>query len=366
MRILDRYILKNILALFFTCLFTFLFLYIIIDVFSHLDDILRQKVHVQILLQYYLSYMPIIFVQVAPFSSLLAVLYTFGRLNRNNEVIVMRASGLSIFQITKTVLIFGIIISTMVFWVNDRLVPISASLTQRIKEQMESGSKRPIAKDQEVITNLYMYGMKNRLYSVNKFTVSTNTMEGITILEHDEKQNIIKKIVANKEVFKDNLWTFFQCITYDYDENGQTTTEPRFAEEELVNIPESPHDFLTQRQHAEYMTSRQIEDYMLKLSRSGATGVIRKLKVDFYQRFASPLTTFVMILLAIPFALMMKKRATGLSSLGLSIVMGFLYYVVNAVSIALGYAGVLMPAVAVSLSHIVVLCFSLYLINKLP
>jgi lipopolysaccharide export LptBFGC system permease protein LptF len=62
----------------------------------------------------------------------------------------------------------------------------------------------------------------------------------------------------------------------------------------------------------------------------------------------------------------MRRRATGLSSLGLSIMVGFLYYVLNAVSIALGKAGILEPFLAVSLSHAIGLFAGLYLINNQP
>ncbi|MDD5596264.1 MAG: LptF/LptG family permease, partial [Candidatus Omnitrophica bacterium] len=119
MRILDRYIIKSVLNIFVVCLLTFLFLYVIIDVFANLQDMLKQTLNFRILLQYYLSYLPIIFVQVSPIALLLATLYTFGKLNRDNEIIAMRASRLSIVQITKTVLIFGFLISVCIFWLND-------------------------------------------------------------------------------------------------------------------------------------------------------------------------------------------------------------------------------------------------------
>lgn len=366
MRILDRYIIKSVLRLFLGCLLVFFFLYIIIDVFSHLDEILKQKVNLGILLHYYLSYLPIIFVQVSPIACLLSTLYTFGLLNRNNEIIAMRSSGLSIFQITKTIIIFGLIVSVFTFWVNDRFVPQSSLLTEKIKEQMETGAKKIKEKEQEVLNNLSMYGLRNRLFFVNKFSLAANTMEGIIILEHDEKQNITKKIVANKGVYKDGLWRFYQNITYNFDENGQIIREPQYLEEEIMAIPETPKEFLTQRQHPNFMTIAQIDDYIWKLSKSGATTVIRNLKVDLYQRFTSPLTSVIIILLGIPFALRMKKRATGISSIAFSIMVGFLYYVLNAVSIAFGKAGILMPFLSASLSHILALVSALYLINTLP
>jgi lipopolysaccharide export system permease protein len=277
----------------------------------------------------------------------------------------MRSSGLSIFQITKTVIIFGLLLSLFIFWVNDRLLPQSLALTQKIKVQMEEGSKKK-EKKQEVIDNLTMYGLKNRLFFVNKFYPAENTMEGITILEHDERQNITKKIVANKGIYADNLWKFYQCITYNFDVNGHILQEPQYFEEEIMAIPETPHDFISQRQRPDYMTIMQLDDYIWKLSKSGASTVIRNLKLDLYQRFTSPFTSAVIIFLGIPFSLMLRRRATGLSSIGVSIIVGFLYYILDAVSIALGRGGVLAPVLAASLSHILVFLFSLHLINRLP
>ncbi|MEK6727894.1 MAG: LptF/LptG family permease [Candidatus Omnitrophota bacterium] len=366
MRILDRYILKSVVSIFISCIFIFLFLYCIIDVLTNLEDILKHRVELSILMQYYLYFLPIMFAQVSPFACLLSTLYTFGRLNHNNEIIAMRSSGLSIFQITKTVIIFGLLVSLFAFWVNDRLVPKSLAITQQIREQFGEGTKKQKEKKQEIINNLCMYGLRNRLFYINKFYPATNTMEGIVILGHDEHQELIRKIVANKGVYQEGLWRFYQSITYNFDKNGQIIEEPQYLEEEIMPISETPHDFISQRQRLDFMTIAQLEDYIWKLSRSGATTVIRNLKVSLYQRYASPFTNLVIVLLGIPFSLIMRRRATGISSIGVSILVGFLYYILEAVSIAFGMGGVLPPLLAASTSHIIALVFSLYLINSLP
>lgn len=305
------------------------------------------------------------FAQIAPFACLLSTIYTFSKLNHNNEIIAMRASGLSIFYITKTVIIFGAVISLLIFWVNDRLIPQSTSITQKIKIQIEQGVPNKKDKKHEVINYLSMYGLKNRLFFINRFYPDTNTLEGITILEHDENQNLIRKIVASKGIYEERLWKYYNSITYNFDTNGQIIDGPLYLEEEIMTIPEGPKDFLAQRQRPEAMTISQLESYIWKLSKSGATNVIRNLKIDLYQKFTSPFTSLIIILLGIPFSLMMHKRATGLSSIGISIMVGFLYYILDAICIAIGRGGIIPPLATVSLSHIVALSFSLYLINNL-
>lgn len=364
MRILDRYVLKSVLSIFSTCLFTFLMLYVIIDIFSRLEDILKKQVNFFDIAYYYIAYQPVIFLQVVPFAGLLATLYTFGKLNRDNEIIAMRSSGLSILRISKTVVIFGALLSMFNFWLGDRIVPLSLAAQKKFIRQLDSWKKEQNP-DQQVVNNLAMYGMKNRLYFVNKFSYKQKTMDEITILQHDSQQNIIKKIVASRGEYKDGAWVFHHCITYNFDTNGQIKEEPRYEEEEIMDIPETPTDFFTQRQHPDSMTIAQLKDYLWKLSKSGATGVVRNLKVDLYQKYTTPLMALVMILIGIPFSFMMRKRATGMSSLGISIMVGFLYYVVNAVSIALGKAGVFPPLLAASFSHLSFLAFSIYLIVRL-
>lgn len=366
MRILDRYVFKSVLSVFLTCIFLFLFLYVVIDIISKLEDILNHDVGWFTMLQYYVANLPLMFCKIAPFACLLSALYALGKMNHDNEIIAMRASGLSVFQITRTLMVLGAVVSLFMFWIGDRFVPRSVAVTQKVIDQLTGPRKDGKEKKPETIYNLSMYGMKNRLFFMNKFTPSTSTMEGITILEHDEHQNITSKIVANKAVYQDRLWKFYQTITYNFDVNGQILEEPLYTEEEILTIPETPKDFITQRQRLDQMDIAQLEDYIWRLSKSGATTVIRNLKVDLYQRYATPFTALIMLLLGIPFSLMMRKRATGLSSIGLCILVGFLYYIIDAVCVALGKSGTLFPVLAVSFTHIVAFFSALYLIASMP
>ena len=83
MRILDRYTLRQLIGPLVWCLALFVILYLVIDLFGHLDEILRLRVPVHVVARYYGSMLPLIFVQVAPFACLMAVLYTVGNLNRH-------------------------------------------------------------------------------------------------------------------------------------------------------------------------------------------------------------------------------------------------------------------------------------------
>ena len=338
-------------------------LYVIIDAFGFLDEILKQKTDLLLLAKYYLNFLPLIFVQVSAFACLLGCLYTLGVLNRNNEIIAMRSAGQSIFQITRTVIIFSFLVSLLIFFVNDKIVPLSEAAKQDLKIRMAEESKRP--KAEKEITNLSVLGLQNRLFFINRFIPAENKMLGITILEEDENVSVHKKITASKGIYKDAKWHFFECIISFFDETGRFSRQPEYFYEKVMDIEESPRDFLRQMQNPELMSVAQLRDYISKLSLSGAKSVINSLRVDLYQRFFMPLVSVVIVIVGIPFALIMRRKATGLASLGIAIMVGFLYYVVNAVALAFGKAGVFPPLLAASLSHIIFLILGLWLIYGL-
>lgn len=293
------------------------------------------------ILQYYLTYLPIIFTQVSPIAILLSTIYTFGKLNRNNELVAMRSSGLSLWQITTPLLIIGLILSILIFFVNERLVPQAQIRCDEMKARLE-GNKNERDKN-EKINNLTFFGLRNRLFFISSFDTKNNIMEGITILEHDEKQNLTAKITAKRGVYRDNLWVFYGSSRFNFDNLGQIQADSAYNEEQIMDITETPQDFLQQRKRPELMDTAQLQDYIWRLEKSGATPVIRNVLVDLYQRYAASFSSLILILIGIPFSFMIRKRANIFSSFGICIAISFLYYVFTAISLALGKTGIIFP-----------------------
>lgn len=340
MRILDRYILKPLISTFLGCLFIFIFLYIISDALSRLDDILKHHVGFTFMYQYYLTNLPIIFTQTAPIALLLSTICVFGKLNRDNELIAMRSSGLSLWQISAPNIAVGLLLSILVFSANEKIIPAARLNADKMKGNLE-GEKNSGPK--EVIHNLTFYGLENRLFFINSFDSKNNTMEGITILEHDNQQNLIAKITAKRAAYKDKLWFFYEFNRLDFDAQGHTSDEMIYRQEEITDITETPQDFLQQKKHQELMTIPQLEDYIWKLKKSGAMPAVRNLLVELYQRYASSFSSLILALIGIPFSFKIRKRANIFSSFGICVGISFLYYVLTGISLALGKSGMLFP-----------------------
>ena len=219
MRILDKHIIKEFISSFLMCVCVFLFLYIIIDSFTHLDDFIQRKVAAVVVFKYYLAMIPAIFVQTSPIACLIAMIYTVGKLNYNNELIAMRSGGLSIYKIVFPVFVMGIILSLVSFLISERILPQTQKLSENIKLRYIDQK----IKSDEVLKNLAIYGFQNRQFFINVFNTKTNELEGLTILEQDDRQNITSKVFANKVHWENNSWIADQCLLYKFDQDNRVT-----------------------------------------------------------------------------------------------------------------------------------------------
>lgn len=344
------------------CILVFLFLYIIVDLFSHLDDILKDQVALSLLINYYLSFIPLIYIQVSPMACLLSLLYSIGTLSKNNEIIAMRASGLSIWRISQPVLIFGFIISILIFMVNERFLPKAQQISYRMKNEIfEKNNNGQPSK----MYNLAIYGQNNRHFVIDIYYPKKQMMENVTMLEHDKNQNVVSKTVARYAYFRKDSWLFRKCVISYFNQDGQLIGEPFYFENKFMRLDDRPADFLRQQQQTAFMNIAQLKDYVNRLSKSGAVAVIRNLKVDLYNRYSYPFTSFIIILVGIPFALGSRKRGQAIASLGVCIGISFIYYVFNQTSIAFGKTGLIPPIISAVLSHGVFISASLFAVRRL-
>lgn len=368
MRIIDRYITGSIFKIFAGTVLTFSFLYILIDMAANLDELLAKKAGASILFQYYSTFFPVILVQTSAIACLISTLFAYSTLNHHNEIIALRTSGLNFWKVTRPAIFFALIVSAFVFWVGERLVPQAQMTAAQIKNDNMTTSVSPEAvkqKHKPKIRNLTFYGLKNRLFFIDSFDPNTYELEGVTIIGYDNDQNIREKIVAYKGFWTGIIWKFEKCQIADYESDDiKTPTKIKVFEEKLMDIKETPQDFVRQKVNVDSMNIRQLNEYINKFSNSGARKALNNLRVDLHQKIAFPLGNLAVVLVGLPFSLMVgRRKAMTFMSLGIAMMVGFFYYVLNAVGLALGKGGVFPPVISAWLAPVLFACLAIYLIK---
>lgn len=138
-------------------------------------------------------------------------------------------------------------------------------------------------------------------------------------------------------------------------EIASTKTYPTLA----VKLKLKPDDLKVLGKYSESMTIRELGSYCDKL-RSGGYDPTRYL-AQMHSRVSTPFGCAVMAFLGIPFALR-GGRSSGIAfGIGLSLVIGFLYVIVNSVIISVGQVGLLPPVVAAWATNVIFLLVGTWL-----
>lgn len=351
MKILDQYILRSYLASLLWCLSIFLGLYLILDLLGHLDEILRNHLSARLLLTYYGTMVPLVFVQVAPFGCLMATLYTMGNLNRHQEIMAMRASGLSPWAIARPLLVLGVLMSASVLGVNEWIAPQAALTTRTIKTNHLERPQDP-NKPYEVlkeIQHLTVYGQGQTLIYAETFDPVKKKLTGVVILQHGSDLRLIRKISAKEALWTGNRWRYLEGTILHFDSKGRSVGRPVPFPSKILDVGDRPEVLAKSESQAEYMNSRDLARYIQRLQSAGGK-TIRKLRVDLYAKTAAAIACLVLTLIGIPFAIQPVRGGTMLGlSLGLGV--GLVYYGVNALMIALGKGNWLPPIIAAWGTH---------------
>ena len=346
MRILDRYIFRQTLGPLLFCLGGFVSLTIIIDLFGHLDEIFKKHVPGRVIAEYYLTFAPTIAVMTLPIAVLLTITFILGNLNHHNEITAMRASGLSVPRIIAPFVLLGLVAAAATFLANEHVVPPATLRHEYLQERyFEDSAGQSSASLREHVALL---GRGNRLYYVGSYDTAAQALSDITILEHDRRQRLTAKIYAKSAQWDGQQWVFHDGMIVQLDARGNAIGAPDHFETRAMTLAESPEQFAQSDIRPELMRFFQLRAYLDQLEVTSPSA-IRRLQVELAYKLAMPWTCVIMALLGVPFSLF--HRGGMLTGMGMSVVLGVLYYGALALSVALGKGGALSPWVATCLPH---------------
>src|SRR6185369_12429008 len=105
--VLNRYLARQFLGFFVPILVSFVFLYVVIDLFDRLDILLRHDATVGEATRYFAFKIPLMITHVTPPAAITAVLLALGMLGRRNEITALRAGGVSLGQMAVPILVLA-------------------------------------------------------------------------------------------------------------------------------------------------------------------------------------------------------------------------------------------------------------------
>ena len=360
--ILDDYVLRDFAVYLTMIAATFVMLLLVFTLFELFGDILRNGVSVLTVGEYLLNVTPyFLYFPIAPLSMLLAVLVTFGLLQRSNEITAIKATGISLYRIVVPVLIAASVVAGVLFLSDQLYLPYTNkrqdALRNRIKGKPAQTYLRPDRK--------WIFGQHSDIYYYQFFDPDRDVFGGISIFRFDPHTfQITNRISAERAHWSDSLGRWVYEQGWERSLAGPAIQNYRqFDVATFPELTEEPAYFKKEIKQSSEMSYEELRRYIHDLEQSGFDVV--RLRVQLQKKIAYPLITLVMAILAIPFALSAGKRG-ALAGVATAIGIGVVYWTISGLFEAMGNLSQLPPAVAAWSPDIVFGFIGGYLILRMP
>ena len=359
--ILDDYVLRGFTLYFALIVATFLMLLLVFTLFELLGDILRNQVSPLTVGEYLLNVVPYFLYSTTPLSMLLAVLVTFGLLQRTNEITAIKATGISLYRIIVPVLIASTLVAGVLFISDQLYLPYTNkrqdALRNRIKGKPAQTYLRPDRK--------WIFGQHSDIYYYQLFDPDRDSFGGVSVFEFDPHSfQITHRITADRAHWSDAMGRWVYERGWERSLSGQAIADYRkFDASTFPELAEAPSYFKKEIKQSSEMSYDELRRYIHDLEQSGFDVV--RLRVQLQKKIAYPLITLVMAILAIPFALSAGKRS-AVAGIATAIGIGVVYWTISGLFEAMGNLSQLPPAVAAWSPDLVFGFIGGYLILRMP
>ena len=357
MKILDRYISRRFLSILLFALIAFIAIFVIVDLVERLDAFIDRRVPKTVIIQFYIYYMPYIIVLTLPIAMLLASLFSIGNLARQNEIVAMKSSGISLYRILAPIFIIAFAISWGALAFGEKVVPeASARRAQIIDEYLEKHR----AAWRKRIKDIYMTDSLGRKISMKYYdaardvgyTVSIRTLAGDSLLH---------RIDARKMTWEDSVWVLHNGSERTFPENPQKTR--LFVRKVLADENLRPQDFRKILKQPEEMSFKELKAFIEEVKKNG--GRPERWLVDLYLKIAVPFANFIIVLFGAPLS-SPKRRSGTATGFGISLAICFIYFGIVKFTQTLGHNGHLPPMLAAWLANIIFAVAGVVVLIKAP
>jgi lipopolysaccharide export system permease protein len=309
---------------------------------------------------YFAIKVPSFLALILPVIFMVSSLYALGQLHRNNEITALRAAGMGIIRITRSLWVAAIVLCGAMWTLNASVVPwsveASSSLLGYLKfkhetatsvDSRDAGLSRVVTFDNQ---------RQGRMWFMNRYNVYGRRGYGVTVSELDTLRREKIRLYAAEAKFDEaqGSWTFYRGRETWFDPaTGDVISSRPFEEKSLPYYTEQPDLMLVfdvKPNDLSFFQLRRIIDYFTVEENPKVTIYA----VRYFGLLADTLAPLIVIALAIPFATtgVRVNPAVGVSkALGLFL----LYFLLLKIANALGVRGTLDPLTAACVPSVAML-----------
>ena len=344
MKILDRYIFKEMTATFFVGIGAFTVTLLLGKIVRLTEMIVNKGVGLWVILRLFLLMLPSFLVITIPMATLLATVSTFGRMASDKEVVALKATGVSLYRLLYTPALFATLACVVNLYLSIEVMPwgnrnFRSLLYQVARTQAGLGLREGV----------FNSDLKDFIIYVRNLKGEGRVLEGILLADSREKENL-KVIVARKgELITDAegnstiLRLSDGSVHFTFSKDPATYRELSFGRYELtLDFNRFIGNPLDRRIVDRELT---LSELLAKMQEENAAKRSPHYFVSFHKLFSIPFAAIVFVLIGTPLGIRVK-RSGKISGFSLSIALVFVYYLLFVLGETLGDRGRIPPFLA--------------------
>jgi len=360
-QIIDFYLLRNFFFYFGMMLVGFLVLFEAFNFFELLDDIAQHRTPLSDVVDFFLYLSVYLFYQLAPLACLVAVLVTLGIMAKNNELVALKAAGVSLYRVALPLVSAGLCLAAGLVMLDSAYLPYANQRQDALRNLIQGRPAQTYYQPQRS----WMLGDDDRVYNYQLFDPDHSLFGRLSIFELDPATFALRRrIYADRARWmpEDREWVLSSGWVRNFSPGGAVTYLP-FSEQEFSELREPPSYFNREIRQGYQMNWQELRRYINGLALAGFD--VARLSVQLQRKLSFPLIAPIVMLLAIPFSLLVGKRG-AVGGLALGVGLAVIYWSASALLEALGAVGQLPPVLAAWSPDAAFFFVALYFFLKMP
>lgn len=342
-RVIDLYVARLFVLQLGLALLACMSLFYLFTFFELINDIFTNSVTYGQVGEYFLYLLPQVLALLVPISTLIATLITFGLLERTNQIVALKASGISLYQITLPVFGAALLLSGLSYINQEYVLPFA---------NQRQDDLRSVIKGRPVQTHYtpgrsWIFGEDKRLFNYTAFDPDRDKFVEISVYELDIPNNDLISHTYARNAFWDRSeqgWIFEEGWIHRFADDPASARQPfeRF-DRTVLRFGESPAYFEKGVRQSSKMTFPELSSYIQSLQKGGFE--VDHLRTELYTKISFPLVPLIMALLGVPFAFTLGRKG-ALYGIAAGVLIGMVYWGAFGTFGVLGASGLLAPALA--------------------
>jgi LPS export ABC transporter permease LptG/LPS export ABC transporter permease LptF len=346
-RILDEYILREFVAMFALVLAGFVLLMIVFTFFDLVGDILRNHIALSIVGEYLLNLTPSMLYLIAPLAVLIAALVTFGVMNRNSEIIAIKATGISLYRLIIPIVAISMALAVALFLFDQYYLPQANRRQEALRNVIKGRPTQTYLNPRQkwMMGQKPLPGEPGRIFYYEFYDPDLKEFANLSVFEFDPATfQLTRRIFSKRVVWNADAGGWIFESGWARDVEGANVTDYRiFLKTTFPEVRATPDYFKKEAVPSDEMNFGQLDRYIRDLQQSGFD--TKRLSVALWHKLSYPLITVVMAVLAIPFALSMGRRGS-ITGVAVAIGVALAYMVIDNLFGAMGNVNYLPAAMA--------------------